>query len=100
MQTMADELATEGYEINVVVVNKIGAESTAASLASNCEFPVLQDVTEVNAWALHEGGKDDFYIYDANGELSAYLPYGGDVNVSLGSQAGFDNVKNAIIDSF
>ena len=71
-----------------------------ASLASKCEFPVFQDVSDVNAWALHEGGKDDFYIFDANGELTAYLPYGGDVNVSLGSQAGFANVKNAIIDSF
>ena len=100
MQNMADELDGEGYDVSVIIVNKTGAESSAASLANTCEFPVLQDVSGVDAWGLHEGGKDDFIIYDADGELSAFLPYGGGVNTSLGSATGYANVKNAILDAF
>ena len=100
MQTMADELSDEGYDISVVIVNKTGAESSAANLANTCEFPVLQDVSSVDAWALHEGGKDDFIIYDAEGNVSAFLEYGGGMNTSLGSSAGYSNVKNAVIDAF
>ena len=53
MQDMFDELINEGHEINVVIINKTAAESSVSNLTGECEFPVLQDVTEVNAWGLH-----------------------------------------------
>ena len=99
MQTLADELAGEGYDVSVVVVNTINAESSVASLAATCSFPVLQDVASVGAWQMHDGGKDDIYIYKADGTLSVFLPYGGSTPTNLGS-SGYGVVKQAIIDAF
>ena len=96
MQNMADELQAEGHDINVVIVNKTGAESSVTNLVNVCEFPILQDVSEVNAWSLHMGSKDDIYVYDSDGKLATYFPYGGDVNINLGTTEGFNNVKDAI----
>ena len=73
MQEMADDFAGEGHDINVVIVNKIGAESSVTSLVNKCDFPVLQDVSEVNAWSLHLGSKDDIYVYDSEGKLATYF---------------------------
>ena len=98
MQDMINELSTEGHDVNVVIVNKTGAESSVSSLAGKCTFPVLQDVTSVGAWNLHLGGKDDIYVYDADGKLSTYFEYGGGVNISLGSSEGYNNVKDAILE--
>ena len=97
MQTLADELA-EGYDVNVVIVNTQNAESSVASLAAKCTFPVLQDVASVGAWQMHDGGKDDIYIYKADGTLSVYYEYGGATSINLGS-SGYA-VKQAIIDAF
>ena len=99
MQTLADELAGEGYDINVVIVNTINAESSVSSLAAKCTFPVLQDVASVGAFQMHDGGKDDIYIYREDGTLSVFLPYGGSTPTNLGS-SGYGIVKQAIIDAF
>lgn len=100
MQLLADELAAEGKEISVIIVNKIGAESTQSSLTATCTFPLMQDVTDINAWALHEGGKDDLYVYDATGTLTAFLPFSGELSINLGSSVGYENVKNAVLAAF
>ena len=51
----------------------------------------------MNAWALHGGVQDDMFVYDAEGLLSAFLPIGGELNIDLSSQAGHDNLWNAIM---
>ena len=100
MQLMKDELEAEGTPINVVVINKIGAESTQLALTTSTSYPVFQDVASVGAWDQHDGGKDDIYVYDGNGRLSSYLPMGGPVSISLSSSTGYGNVKNAILGAF
>ena len=99
MQNMADELSSEGHDVNVVIVNKTGAESSVTGLVNVCEFPILQDVSEVNAWSLHLGSKDDIYVYGADGKLATYFAYGGGVNISLGTTEGYNNVKDAILEA-
>ena len=89
-------LELEGKEIHMVSVNKIGAESTQQNMAEKCSFPLLQDVADVDAWALHQGDKDDIFIFDAEGVLVTYLPHGGDISTNLSSDDGFANVKSAI----
>ena len=96
---MDDELTSEGYgdEVQFVTINQRFSSSSVANLASKCEYPVFQDTTEVDAWALHGGGKDDIFIY-SGGLLHAFLPMGGPVSISL-TGAGYANVKNAIMDA-
>ena len=48
---------------------------------------------------MHDGKKDDFYIYTPQGELSAYFTLTGDVNLDLSSEEGYQNVKEALIDA-
>lgn len=43
---------------------------------------MFQDTEAVDAWGQHGGAKDDFYLYGADGKLSAYLPGGQSTNLS------------------
>ncbi len=96
---MDEELTTEGYgdEVQFLIINSKGVASSVSKLVAKCDFPVFQDTSEVNAWALHGGGKDDIFIYDG-GVLATFLPMGGPVSISL-TGAGYNNVKNAIMDA-
>ena len=62
-------------------------------------FPLLQDVAEVDAWALHQGAKDDLYIYGPTGELLNFLPHGGEISTNLSTDEGYQNVLQAILDA-
>ena len=97
MQDMKDELEAEGMPINVAVINIIGAESSQSGLTASTSYPVFQDVSSVGAWDLHDGGKDDIYIYGSDGLLHSYMPMGGSLSISLSSTTGYTNVKSAIV---
>ena len=99
MNELALELVAEGRDVNFVVVNIVGAESTQSKLISQCDFPLFQDVSTVGAWQLHAGSKDDLYVYDADGKLTTYLPFGGQVNTFLSTPEGYANLKNAVLDA-
>jgi hypothetical protein len=98
---MNEELLGDGHAVNFVVLHGASASSAAnqGHMTDAVDFPVFQDTAAVNAWALHEGAKDDIYIYGAEGTLSTYLPYPGAISTSLSSAAGYANVKNAILDA-
>lgn len=49
----------------------------------------FQDVTGVNAWGLHGGKKDDFFIYGPDGKLERYLPGGQQTNLSMAEGRAF-----------
>jgi hypothetical protein len=51
----------------------------------------------MNAWVHHDGGKDDFYIYDSQGKLAIYLAAGGTKSTDLSTTEGYDNLKQAIL---
>ena len=94
---MRIELEVAGYDVQFLVVNKQDAESTQQKLIDKCAYPIFQDVAEVDAWRLHDGKKDDFYIFNENGELAVFLPNGGEISTNLSTQEGYENVKNAIL---
>jgi len=94
---MYKELKTAGHDVNMVVVNATYAEATVNTLIGACALPIFQDVDAVGAWTQHAAGKDDILIYTAAGTLHAYLPFGGSVDINLSGQAGYDNVKAALL---
>ena len=119
MDQMLGELRAEGYEVEFITVNKINAAEEGYQLAMiyqltdqneiqydnngepiyRCTYPLVQDVEEINAWELHAGKKDDFYIYGTDGLLARFLPSGTeDFSTRLSTEEGYNNLKGAIID--
>ena len=100
---MNDELTAEGYgaDVQFVSINGTKAANSVTGLTNKCDFPVFQDTAEANAWAQHDGGKDDMYIYDKEGDLAAFLPISsfGDTSTNLGTPGGYAYVKNAVLDT-
>lgn len=94
---MREELRRDGYEINVVAINQVGAESTQDLLIARCSFDLLQDVNTVDAWRLMAGGKDDIFIYREGSILapSGFMPAGNSTNLSTGT--GYLNLFGAIV---
>ena len=98
-----------GLDIGFAVINAISADSEAnqnklifkdytAEEPSDVRttFPLFQDTDDVNAWTLHDGGKDDIYVYDAEGNLSTYISSLGP-NTNLSTDEGYQNLMSAIL---
>ncbi len=73
LEGMGVDLSLEGHAVNMVAVNQIDAESTLDNFIERCSFPILQDVQAVDAWAAHDGKKDDIAIYGADGVLIEFI---------------------------
>ena len=84
----------------MITINKGDAEEFQEKLLEKCAFPQLQDGEDELVWNMMGGGKDDFYIYDANGELVEYLPFNGEIDTNLSKEEGFAYLKNAIKNAF
>jgi hypothetical protein len=91
------ELVAEGHVVAFTAVNKSDAADDQAELVARCAFPLFQDLVEVDAWDLHDGHKDDIYVYDREGRLAAYLPQAGEVSMVLSTAEGYANLKSAIL---
>ena len=91
----------EGFSANYLSVNAVSAdkEPYQQNLIDNCSYPLLQDKEEVDVWGLHEGDKDDFYIFDADGKLVIHLPFGGAVETNLSTDEGYNSLKSLIIEA-
>ena len=119
MDQMLSELRAEGYTVEFITVNKINAAEEAYQRAMiyqlddqneiqldedgvplyRCTYPLVQDTEEVNAWELHAGKKDDFYIYGTDGLLARFLPSGTeDFSTRLSTEDGYNNLKSALIE--
>ena len=119
MDQMLGELRAEGYEVEFITVNKINAAEEGYQRAMvyqlsdeneiqydesgepiyRCTYPLVQDIEEINAWELHAGKKDDFYIYGTDGLLARFLPSGTeDFSTRLSTEEGYNNLKNAIVE--
>ncbi len=96
LQKMALELEIEGKQPRFVIVNAESAVANQKDLFERCSFPIFQDTPEVNAWGLHGGGKDDFYLYDSKGKLGAWLQHSGATPTNLSTPEGYAAVKAAI----
>ena len=53
----------------------------------------------VDAFGLHQGEKDDYYIYNERGELTDFFPFRGERASDLASSEGYANLKQAILDA-
>ena len=119
MEQMLAELRAEGYDIEFITVNKINAAEEGYQRAMiyqlsdeneiqydetgepiyRCTYPLVQDVEEINAWELHAGKKDDFYIYGTDGMLARFLPSGTEeFSTRLSTEEGYTNLKGALIE--
>jgi len=94
---MSDEIAGLGHEVNVVAINAADAAEHQEALLQVCAYPLLQDEVGVNAFGALGGGKDDFYVYRADGTLAVYLQNGGVVNTDLSTGDGYSNVRDIIL---
>ena len=101
MEQMRIELQLEGYDVQFIAVNGTSAdtEEYRQNLVDRCAFPLFQDTAMQSAWSAHGGGKDDMYIYGADGTLVVELPYGEEVPTNLSTEEGYDAVKQALIDA-
>ena len=99
MEEMRKEFAANRIKVNFVVVNVASGESEQNEFTSRCSFPLFQDTELVDAFGLHQGGKDDYYIYNERGELTDFFPFRGTRASDLASPEGYANLKQAILDA-
>ena len=83
--------------VEFVSVNIRSGVDDQDEILKKCSFPFFQDTLEAGVWDLHDGGKDDMYVYGADGLLSAYLPASGALSTNLRTSEGFQNLKDAIL---
>lgn len=96
---MRIELEIQKVNVKFVAINDITASDPTdqQQLVKVCSFPLFQDTQAMSAWVHHDGGKDDFYIYDSQGKLAIYLAAGGAKSTDLSTTEGYDNLKQAIL---
>ena len=85
------ELKSEGRPVQFVIVNKDDAGDMQHKLIEKCSIPIFQDVSlpqGANAWRMHEGEKDDMYVFDREGKLAAVMPKSGPDSISTTSMLG------------
>jgi len=99
MEEMRKEFATNRIKVNFVVVNVASGKSEQEEFISRSSFPLFQDTELVDAFGLHQGYKDDYYIYNERGELTDFFPYGGDRESNLATPEGYANLKQAVLDA-
>lgn len=97
MEELKKDLESDRVRVNFVAVNIQSGEGDQHEFTSRCSFPLFQDTEEVNAFKLHRGRKDDYFIYNERGELTDYFPYLGDRKSDLTSSEGYENIKQAIL---
>ena len=104
LQQMHYELQAEGVVVHFVIINQASENPPIQFLTDRCNFPILQDEADVNAWGLPNGRKDDFYFYDSDGVLKHFLPANGDVVLTsyedppVEPTSGYLNVKNTVLE--
>jgi hypothetical protein len=93
------EMEASGKDVHFITVNAVSALETQEKLVERCGFPLLQDQEDVDVWGLMNGSKDDFYVYDSQGKLAHFLPISGEINMNLTEEEGYNNLKNAVLNT-
>ncbi len=97
LHKMKGELDAENIAVNFAIVNRADGASSVLNLSNRCTFPVFQDTDGVDAWGLHQGSKDDFFFYDADGVLQQFISARGELEINLATEEGYANIKNAVL---
>ncbi|MFT4705623.1 MAG: hypothetical protein ACI81R_003334, partial [Bradymonadia bacterium] len=101
VERMKLELEAEGitpYFIGIISTASEGREDFQTLLLDRGAIPFFQSTTDVNAWTLHDGDKDDVYIYGADGMLDTFLDDDAEgVLYNLSTDEGYAYVRAAIV---
>ena len=97
LEQMSYEFLNLGIDVNIVAINKADALETQEGLIEQCSFPLLQDTDDIDAWGKLDGGKDDFYIYQPDGQLAIHFPSGGSIATNLSSGPGYSNLRDTVL---
>ncbi|MEE2644040.1 MAG: redoxin family protein [Myxococcota bacterium] len=99
------ELSLEGHRMNWVLINySTTADAVQNFIDRSGAFHILQDTIEINAWEALAGDKDDFYLYNRDGTLGAFLNdteselESGLSWLYLSDPVGYENLRRAILD--
>jgi hypothetical protein len=98
LEEMRVELALEGLDIEMIVINLTSQAEHPEYLADRCSFAVLQDTEDDAVWDLYQGKKDDMYIYDTEGLMKAFFRSGEEPSSNLSTDEGYANVREAIVE--
>lgn len=93
------EWQEEGLNVRVAAINPTNAKPHQKFLVEVCDFPLLQDTEDANAWRTLLGSKDDHYVYDGEGVLRTFVDFKNDLNEMIVSDKGKALFRNAIIDA-
>ena len=93
-------MEAEGFTAYFITINKGDAVPFQEKLTNKCAFPQLQDTEDEAIWDLMGVGKDDFYVYNAQGKLVHFFPFKGAVETNLSKDEGYANLKTAIRSAF
>lgn len=93
------EWQAEGLNVRVAAINPINGLNNQKALIEVCDFPLLQDNEQSNAWDTLRGTKDDLYIYTPDGVLSSFTDYTGASQSAMFSVAGKAKFRAAIIEA-
>lgn len=99
MEQLQKELSINKFEVNFAVINIQSGKDSQDEFISRCSFPLFQDTKEIDAFSKHQGGKDDFYIYNERGELTDYFPFLDERNSDLTNPQGYENIKQSLLKS-
>ena len=94
MQALSEELQAAGVAVEFMAVNKADAVENQEVLAAQADFPMIQDSDELTAWAKMDGGKDDFFLYNATAPWPFICPR-GTVATALMTEVGYANLRAA-----
>jgi thiol-disulfide isomerase/thioredoxin len=98
MEQMRYELQTAGYDVEFLAINAWNALAQQEKLLNRCAFPLLQDQENIDVWTMMDGGKDDFYIYDREGNLAVYLGRTSEAwPGALALPEGYEKLRSAIL---
>ena len=113
IEQMRFELLATGHELQVVIINERGAETTIEGLTERTQAPIFQDLESVLAWesfgdedtesetGLRGGDKDDMYIYSSNGTLVRFLDDDDPSHsLNLMTEEGYAYLKAALLEVF
>ena len=97
LQEMRFEMLEAGIDVDFAIVNRASDSADVTPFVERCDFPIFQDVESVDAWGLHDGAKDDFYFYTADGILFNFMSPREPLSINLSTEEGYGNVWSAVV---
>ena len=95
LQEMQFELKAMGLAVHFVIIDQANPNPPIELLTERCDFPIFQDLEQVDVWGLLDGKKDDFFFIDSEGILRNFIPSTEDINLSTDS--GYQNIRSATL---